>query len=94
MSKKTYFAPTFMVASGGIDITQSQEGSIGGGDVQTDFISYLLNDGGFDQDILNWVYSQFGSSDPAKWIVDGFDYSDRSTWGVIVDYVYENYPWS
>lgn len=91
MSKKTYFAPTFMVASGGIDITQSQEGVIGGGDVQTDFISYLL-DGGLTDEMLTWAYEALGSA-PQGWNLAGFDYGDDKTWEIALNYIADNYPY-
>ena len=91
MSKKTYFAPTLMVASGGIDITQSQEGSIGGGDVQTNFVSYLL-DGGLTDEMLTWAYGVLGAA-PESWSLEGFNYSDDKTWEIALNYIAENYPY-
>ena len=90
MAKKAYSVPVLILGSGGIDITDSQEGAIGGGDVQTDLNSYLL-DGGLDQDMLNWMYTEYGS--PDQWPVEGFNYRNSETWDVIFEYVGNHYPY-
>ena len=91
MAKKAYSVPVLILGFGGIDITQSQEGSIGGGEIYDDFNSYLLG-GGLDQAMLEWAYSTFGDN-PESWSVDGFTYADSGTWDVIIDYVANNYPY-
>lgn len=91
MAKKAYSVPVLILSSGGIDITDSQEGSIGGGEIHNDFNSYLLG-GGLEQSMLEWAYSTLGT-DPAYWSVDGFNYADSNTWDIIIDYIANNYPY-
>lgn len=90
MSKKTYFAPVLMVASGGIDITQSQEGSIGGGNVYDDIMGQLGES--LDSDALAWLTKRLGD-DTSTWgqTVAGFDPSNPDTWELVLEFVMTEY---
>lgn len=90
MSKKTYSAPALMIASGGIDITQSQEGVIGGGNVYDDIMGQLSES--LDSDALAWLTSNYGTN-PDDWgkVVPGFDPNDQETWEFLLEFVYNGY---
>lgn len=90
MSKKTYSAPALMIASGGIDITQSQEGVIGGGNVYDDIMGQLGES--LDSDALAWLTGSYGK-DPYGWkdVVSGFDPDDQETWDLLLEFVYNGY---
>lgn len=90
MSKKAYFPPVLTFASGGIDITQSQEGSIGTGTEYSDLWA-MLNDQ-LDDDARKWLTSQYGSR-PGDWTddVEGFDPDNPETWELILEFVYNGY---
>lgn len=90
MSKKTYSAPALMIASGGIDITQSQEGVIGGGNVYDDIMGQLGES--LDSDALSWLTDRLGT-DTRTWgeTVVGFDPSNQETWELVLEFVMKEY---
>lgn len=90
MAKKTYFAPVLLVASGGIDITDSQEGSIGTGETYADILQTLYSMGFTDADITG---AGLKIDDIANWgnIVAGFDPNDDTTWSLVVDYIFSTW---
>ena len=87
MAKKPYFAPVFVVASGGIDITDSQEGSVGTGETYGDILKTLYSMGFTDADITG---AGLDINDIANWgnIVPGFNPNDDSTWTLVVDHIF------
>lgn len=90
MAKKVYFPPIFTYASGGIDITQSQEGSIGDGNVYDNIMEQLSES--LDSDALTWLTNELGT-DPNIWnkTVPGFDPNNQETWELILSFVMEEY---
>lgn len=90
MAKKPYFAPVFVVASGGIDITDSQEGSVGTGETYGDILKTLYSMGFTDADITG---AGLDINDIANWgnKVSGFNPNDDSTWTLVVDYIFSTW---
>lgn len=90
MHKKNYFTPVLMVASGGIDITDSQEGGLGTGTVYDEIMGYLSSS--LDSDALTWFTSSYGS-DPSGWSdsVLGFDPNNSETWEFLLEFIYNEY---
>ena len=90
MAKKPYSAPVFVVASGGIDITDSQEGSIGGGETYDGILETLYSMGFTNEDITNagLNINDIGSGGT---IVSGFNPNDDTTWSLVVDYIFRQW---
>lgn len=90
MSKKAYSVPVLILSSGGIDITDSQEGEVGGGNVYDDIMGQLGES--LDSDALDWLTGTYGT-DPDAWsaVVPGFDPNNQETWDLLLEFVYNSY---
>lgn len=90
MAKKAYSVPVLILGSGGIDITQSQEGSAGSGNVYDDIMGQLGES--LDADALAWLTDRLGT-DTSTWgqTVVGFDPSNRETWELVLEFVMTEY---